>query len=78
MDGDLGCRAMHCLNKYGNAINIINTVKFNTFKMCITSGKNYFENRIFEALESKKNIVIPSMSAMPKNYMKTYQLNTQI
>ena len=63
MDGDLGSRAMHFLNKYGNAINIINTVKFNTFNLSITSKISYVESQIFEALDQKKNIVIPSMSA---------------
>ena len=63
MDGDLGSRAMHFLNTWGNSTNIINTIKFNTFKMVITSRRNYYEKCIFEALENKRNIVIPTMSA---------------
>ena len=50
MGGDLGNRAMHLLNKFGKAHNIINKIQFNTFKLQFSSNINYYENKINETL----------------------------
>ena len=71
MDGDLGNRTVNFLKDYGNMINIINNVNFNSFKLNITSNLDYFENCIFLALDANKNIVIPTMSAGYANQIYT-------
>jgi hypothetical protein len=63
LDGDMGNRTYKFIERFGNSINVVNDITFDTKKFIIDEKEEHFYNEIKKDLKQNKKIVVVSMSS---------------